>query len=219
MALQLVSFDICPFVQRSSIALQHLGVDHDIEYIDLANKPDWFLAISPRGKVPLLRTDEGVLFESMAILEYLDETVGKNSLLPESAFDRARSRAWVSTLSDLYGPSYVLSICDDEVKARGTAETLHKGLAVIEGETPADGWFMGGFSQVDCVAAPLLQRLLWIDEEAPQLGLFEGLPKVRAYAERLVKHPAVVASTVPDVRDRVMAYSSMRDAWFLSATA
>src|SRR5512143_528618 len=50
----LVSFKLCPFVQRSVIMLKEKHVDFDITYIDLDNPPDWFKAISPFGKVPLL---------------------------------------------------------------------------------------------------------------------------------------------------------------------
>ena len=45
MALKLVSFKACPFVQRVAITLQYKGIDYDIEYIDLGSPPEWFLAI------------------------------------------------------------------------------------------------------------------------------------------------------------------------------
>ena len=71
---KLVSFKTCPWVQRAAIALREKNIDYDIEYIDRNNRPDWFLAISPHSKVPVLRVggDES-LFESCAIAEYLDE--------------------------------------------------------------------------------------------------------------------------------------------------
>ena len=50
MTLKLVSFKACPFVQRVAITLQYKGIDYDIEYIDLADPPEWFLAISPLKK-------------------------------------------------------------------------------------------------------------------------------------------------------------------------
>ena len=49
--IELISFKLCPFVQRSVITLLKKGVEFKITYVDLANKPDWFLAISPLGKV------------------------------------------------------------------------------------------------------------------------------------------------------------------------
>lgn len=68
--VKLVSFTTCPFVQRATLILLEKDVSFETEHISLANKPPWFLALSPRGKVPLLLVDGGVaLFESQAICE------------------------------------------------------------------------------------------------------------------------------------------------------
>lgn len=58
--IELVSFKICPFVQRSVIALNEKNIDYKITYIDLASPPDWFNEISPLGKVPVLKVDDAV---------------------------------------------------------------------------------------------------------------------------------------------------------------
>ena len=76
MPLQLISFKTCPFVQRAVITLKHKNIDFDITYIDLAEPPDWFLELSPLQKVPVLKVDDEVLFESAVINEYLDEITG-----------------------------------------------------------------------------------------------------------------------------------------------
>src|SRR5438270_2942739 len=75
--LTLISHDLCPYVQRAVIALTEKGVPFDRIYVGLANKPDWFRAISPLGKVPLLKVGDAVIFESAVILEYLEETQPK----------------------------------------------------------------------------------------------------------------------------------------------
>ena len=85
--LVLVSHALCPYVQRAAIALAEKGVPFERRTVDLADKPDWFRAISPLGKVPLLivRGDdasETVLFESAVICEYLEETVPGVKLHP-----------------------------------------------------------------------------------------------------------------------------------------
>ncbi|MGY4160696.1 glutathione S-transferase [Bradyrhizobium sp. USDA 4461] len=78
-ALKLISHKLCPYVQRAVIALHEKGVPFERIDIDLANKPDWFLKISPLGKVPVLVVtgDDGkevALFESNVICEYIEET-------------------------------------------------------------------------------------------------------------------------------------------------
>lgn len=55
--LTLISFPLCPFVQRAIIALNEKGAEFDVVYIDLANKPDWFQKVSPFGKVPVLKVE------------------------------------------------------------------------------------------------------------------------------------------------------------------
>ena len=74
MKFKLCSFKTCPWVHRAAIVLQEKDIEYDIEYIDRDNRPEWFLAISPHSKVPvLIVNNEIALFESNAIAEYLDE--------------------------------------------------------------------------------------------------------------------------------------------------
>src|SRR5262245_8727643 len=90
----LVSFKTCPWVQRSAIVLREKQTEFELRHIDRDNRPDWFLAISPHKKVPVLSIDEKMsLFESSAINEYLDETIAPR-LHPEDPVLRAINRAW-----------------------------------------------------------------------------------------------------------------------------
>jgi glutathione S-transferase len=100
--MKIVSFKICPFVQRVIGVLELKGVDYEVEYISLADKPDWFLKVSPHGQVPILMTDEGVLFESEPIAEYIDEIYDDTNLHPKDPFLKAQNRAWVSLASRNY---------------------------------------------------------------------------------------------------------------------
>jgi glutathione S-transferase len=92
-------------VQRAAIVLQAKQIPYDITYIDRNKRPDWFLAVSPHSKVPvLLIDDKEALFESNAIAEYLDETAAPR-LHPEDALARARNRAWTD-----YVPTFASAI-------------------------------------------------------------------------------------------------------------
>src|SRR6266550_7791789 len=109
--LTLISHKLCPYVQRAVIALNEKGIPFERIDIDLANKPDWFLKISPLGKVPVLlvRTDDGeaALFESNVICEYIEETQAGSKLHPHDALERAQQRAWMefgsTILSEVWG--------------------------------------------------------------------------------------------------------------------
>src|ERR1700704_4127814 len=104
--LQLISHKLCPYVQRAVIALTEKGVAFERIDIDLANKPDWFLAISPLGKTPVLQVGDSTIFESAVILEYLEETQAK-PLHPADPLVRAEHRGWIefgsAVLNDIAG--------------------------------------------------------------------------------------------------------------------
>src|SRR5437868_6290220 len=90
----LVSFETCPWVQRAAIVLREKNTPFEFRHIPRDNRPDWFLAISPHKKVPVVRIDDKIsLVESNAIAEYLDETVAPR-LHPEDPVARAVNRAW-----------------------------------------------------------------------------------------------------------------------------
>ena len=94
----LCSFKTCPWVQRAAIVLQAKQIAYDITHIDRNQRPDWFAAVSPHGKVPVLVIDgKDALFESNAIVEYLDEILPPR-LHPEDPILRARNRAWTDFL-------------------------------------------------------------------------------------------------------------------------
>ena len=73
--LQLISHRLCPYVQRAAIMLAEKEQPCVRIDIDLARKPDWFMAISPLGKTPVLLVDDQPIFESAVICEYLDDTL------------------------------------------------------------------------------------------------------------------------------------------------
>src|SRR3982751_1822215 len=104
--LTLISHKLCPYVQRAVIALTEKGVPFERIDIDLANKPDWFLKVSPLGKTPVLLVGDHAIFESAVILEYLEETQPK-PLHPADALRRAEHRAYIeygsAVLNDIAG--------------------------------------------------------------------------------------------------------------------
>ena len=117
---KLISFALCPYVQRALIVLKEKNVPFERVDIDLANKPDWFLKLSPLGKVPVLQSGDNVLFESQVIAEYLDE-VTDGSLHPSDPIEKAVHRAWIEfasqTLNAIWG-FYVSENEEDFLKAR-----------------------------------------------------------------------------------------------------
>lgn len=196
----LCSFVTCPWVQRAAIVLQEKKVAYDINYIDPDNRPDWFRAISPHAKVPVLQIDgKTALFESNAIAEYLDETTAPK-LHPEDPIARARNRAWtdyVTTFaSTVTGALYADSEEDFNAKAAKIPAVFAKmdEALALRGN---DGPFFNGpkLSLVDAAYAPFLQRYTFMNRLKP-LGIIEKYPRLAAWRDALLSAPAVKASTV-----------------------
>ncbi len=209
---ELISFKLCPYVHRSVIMLREKGVEFDTTYVDLGNKPAWFLALSPLGKVPVLRVGDVVLFESAIINEYLDE-VHPPALHPRDPVRRAHNRAWIEFGDELLKSRYGLMTAVDKEGFDAKRDKVMRGLARVEAQLSAGPFFNGAdFSLVDAAYAPLLIRLA-VMEEVAGLGLFEDAPRVKAWHQALMENPAVKASLFPGFMDEMAAYIRRRDGY------
>lgn len=189
----LVSFKTCPWVQRAAIVLREKGVPFAFKHIERDNRPDWFLAISPHKKVPVLRIDDRVsLFESNAICEYLDETIAPR-LHPADPVERALNRAWTDYLpifaADVTGCAYAKSREDFDhalTKVDAPFRKLEQALS-----RRSEGPYFNGpdFSLVDAAYAPFLQRYAFIDHIRP-IGALERFPAVSKWSAALLERPS-----------------------------
>jgi glutathione S-transferase len=206
-SFRLISFELCPYVQRSVVTLREKQVAFEIEYIDLRNKPDWFVALSPLGKVPVLEVtrDDGskvVLFESVVINEYLDE-ITEGSMLPADPLDRARARAWIEFGNAVLLDTFAVTTVKDEEALAAILVKLGKKLDRLEQELTTGPFFLGAeMSLVDAAFLPALQRLFWSNDIHPALGVFADRPRVARWWSALAEQDSVRGSAVDDIRDR-----------------
>jgi glutathione S-transferase len=194
---RLISFKLCPFVQRSVIVLKEKKIPFEIEYIDLANKPDWFLKISPTGKVPVLEVEGRVLFESAVIMEYLDE-VNPPSLHPTDAFEKAQDRAWIEFSSGLLVLQYQLSHTKSAEDFAAKLAALRAGLARFDSEFRGPYWRGENFSLVDAAIAPLFTRIGYTEDSLPEKVL-TGMPRMTDYMHTLEQRESILHSVLPEV--------------------
>ena len=200
MKLHLISFRTCPFVQRAVITLKHKQIDYDITYIDLADPPDWFLEMSPLKKVPVLKVDDEVLFESAVINEYLDEITG-GELQPADPLARAKNRAWIEFASTALGNLYMMKMSKDEENYTRYRDQLVDLLLRVERHLGDGPWFHGEqFTLADTAFAPLFRQDCVADN---QLSVIypKRMPKVAAWASRLLALPEVRDSVVEEFED------------------
>lgn len=208
--LELISHHLCPYVQRAAIVLAEKGIPFRRTMIDLAAKPDWFVAISPLGKVPLLRSGAGVLFESAAIVDYLDE-VYVPALHPANPFARAQHRGWIAVASATLDAIGGLYNAPEASAFDARVADLEARFLTVEAAL-GDGPFFAGvaFSMVDAAFAPIF-RYFDVLEHHLALGVFAGKPKVARWRKALAARPSVRAAVDADYPQRLDAFFRARN--------
>ena len=207
--LTLISHHLCPYVQRAVIALKEKGVEFERLDIDLSDKPEWFLAISPLGKTPVLRVGQTAIFESAVILEYLEETQD-NPLHPADALRRAEHRAWIefgsATLNDIAGFYGAV----DEPAFLAKASALQQKFNRVEQRLSQAPYFDGDkFSLVDAVFGPIFRYFDVFD----RIGDFEILssrPKTARWRNALAARPSIRTAVASDYDQRLWRFLKAR---------
>lgn len=210
-SLTLVSHHLCPYVQRAAIALNEKGVAYERVTIDLADKPEWFTAISPLGKVPLLKIaqsgrGDAVLFESAVICEFIEETQAGTALHPADPIERAHHRAWIEVGSSILSDIYALETTADPAHFTRAQQALTTKFARLEGVLGAGPYFAGEhFSLVDAAFAPAF-RYFEVFDEIADLGVLADQPKVAAWRSALAIRPSVREAVAADYSTRLWRF-------------
>ncbi|GAB4511176.1 MAG: glutathione S-transferase family protein [Roseibium sp.] len=213
-SLTLISHALCPYVQRAAIVLAEKNAPYDRITIDLGNKPEWFETASPLGKVPLLRLEDGrYLFESAAIVEYLDET-RTPKLHPGDPRERARHRSYVEFASQTLNGIGALYSAADDTGFAAAANALKARFRHLDGcIDPAGPFFAGSaFSLVDAAFAPAF-RYFDVFETFVATDLFAGLDRVGAWRRHLALRQSVRHAVHDDYPDLLKAFLHRRNSW------
>jgi len=197
--LTLVSHALCPYVQRAAIMLAEKALPFERREVDLANKPGWFMSVSPLGKTPVLLVDGEAIFESAVICEYLDEAFAPR-LHPAEALERARHRSWVEFGSSVLNAIAAFYNAPDEQALQACAAVLRSRFERIEATLAEGPYFAGSrFCIVDAVFAPVFRYFDCIDR-IDDFGFWPGLPKLLAWRTALAERPSVASAVAPDYR-------------------
>src|SRR5947209_18756950 len=210
--LKLISHRLCPYVQRAVIALTEKGVSFQRVDIDLANKPDWFLAISPLGKTPVLQVGDTAIFESAVILEYLEETQPK-PLHPADPLTRAEHRGWIEFGSTVLGDIAGFYAAPDQATFTARALQLEQRFARLETRVAASPWFARGeFSLVDAVFGPVF-RYFDVFDAIADFGILAGKPKLARWRKALATRPSVRAAVAADYPALLRDFLGRQNSW------
>lgn len=218
MTLKLISHRLCPYVQRVAIALLEKGVAFERIDIDLARKPDWFVAISPLGKTPVLQVGDRAIFESAVILEYIEETQPK-PLHPGDALTRADHRAWIEFGSTVLADIAGLYSVSDRAAFDARISQLGQRFARLEARLVAAPWFDGAtFSLVDAVFGPVF-RYFDVFDDIADFGILAEKPKLAQWRASLAQRPSVRAAVSPDYPALLREFLARRSSWLAQLQA
>jgi glutathione S-transferase len=208
--LTLISHHLCPYVQRAAIALAEKGVPFERVYVDLADKPDWFKALSPLGKTPVLLVGDEAIFESAVILEYLEDTQ-PNPLHPRDPLARAGHRALIEYGSAVLSDIWAFYTAPDAESFEDKRRRLRDRFAWLEERAVAAPWFDGAaFSLVDAVFGPVF-RYFDVFDRIADFGIISGMPKLTRWRATLAARPSVRDAVTPDYEARLWAFLEARD--------
>lgn len=209
--LTLISHHLCPYVQRAAIALSENDVPFQRRNIDLANKPDWFLKLSPLGKVPILVVDDdAVLFESSVIAQYIAETTG-GSLLSADLLEKFGQLAWMEFASQVIAGIGRLYNADSQSALDHVRANLRSKFKRVEQVLGAGPWFANDqFTLVDAAFAPAF-RYFDILDDLTEFDLFAETPKVDRWRKALLERPTIKGAVSEDYPDRLLKFLANRN--------
>ena len=177
------------------------NVEFEVTYISKEAKPDWFLEVSPHGKVPVLKVNNDALFESNAISEFLDEVV-EPQLAPKDPIERARNRAWTDFTGGWAGALNRVSYAKTREEHASAVDALPITLTKIEnalGQRKNNGPYFNDdkLCLVDAAYAPFLMRFNIVENINPT-GILKDFPRIKAWSDALLVNEAVVGSVSED---------------------
>ena len=209
------------FAQRTEIALFEAKAQYTNCDIDFENKPDWFANVNPAGKVPAITyggppvspdqpsPESAKIAESVIILEFLADLYPSSGLLPCDPVKRAQARFFIDAIHTKFGPTF-------SGWSRGNVSGLADGIKALQALLPNEGegaYAIGDdFTIADAAFAPAWARLRLVVDKGPALGLTAEhtnatkdllespeLAKFKAYADRVLERPSVIASWHEDL--------------------
>jgi glutathione S-transferase len=196
-----------PFAWRVWLALEHKQIPYELKLLSFdrgdTRTPD-YLAINPRGRVPAIVHDGFKLWESLAILEYLEESFPQKPLLARDPKTRATTRRLMTEadgdLQAALRPLYEATLFAREPVAPAALAEIQGAVLEqvqrLEAELSGD-YFTGTLSLADFSLFPHLRLLRRVEERQPGKGIGDRLPaKLAAWMKRIEALP-YYAKTIP----------------------
>jgi glutathione S-transferase len=212
--LKLITSPFSPYGHRIESLLIEKNINYSTEFVDLSNKPQWFCDIAPLGKVPVLLVDDRPLFESLAILEFIEATFTDNVLHPKNQFVLAQHRAWMEFSNTILAIVFAIVFAKDLSTIEHKKLELIDKLNILSKQIKYQPYFNGEFfSILDIAMASAFQPLLYLNETF-KLNVFANIDNIWQYAQNVVARPSF-AKAIPDNYNDIFANFLQRKQSFL----
>ncbi|XP_010920727.1 probable glutathione S-transferase DHAR1, cytosolic isoform X1 [Elaeis guineensis] len=175
----------CPFSQRVLLTLEEKKVPHEKKLINVENKPDWFLTISPEGKVPVFKCDDDKWVpDSDVITQIIEEKYPNPSFVTPQEFSSVGSKIF---------PSFVKFLKSKDPND-GSEQALLDELRALDEHLKAHGPYVNGenISAVDLSLAPKLFHLEIVLDHFKGWKIPENLTYVHAYMKLLFNRESFI---------------------------
>jgi glutathione S-transferase len=179
------------------MVLHEKQIDFDVHEVDLRNKSEEFLSVSPYGKVPVIVVNGTSLYESNVVNEYLDEVYETTQLMPKDPVQRALARSWMAFADEYFFPTIFRARIGPErgfpeEQIQEAKEKLGEVLRRLEHQLEGGKYLIGEYTLADIAHAANFHRLRELDErgEVP----LKKYPNVMAWIERVESRESYKAS-------------------------
>jgi glutathione S-transferase len=200
--ITLFGFPASSFVHIVRLVLTHKEVPYTFDDLEPDMGSPKHLALHPFDRVPILQHGEFVLYETSAIVAYLEELFPRPALQPAQPRDRALMNQWISSVNSYYYPYMIyhvghernvfprLGIPSDEKVVAHALPKIEVGLQVVESQlSHGQGFLLGG--EVTLADYYLLPSTFSFSRSDEGKAMYRNYPVFSAWRERMETLPIV----------------------------
>ncbi len=192
---------ISTYVRTVRMILEETNTAYELQDVDIFTaRTSEYLVLNPFGKVPTLKVDDQILYETSAIVEYLDAVVADHAFIPQDPMGQAHMRQIMSIVdSYLYGPSIseitiqrLIVPCQggqsDETAIQNAVPKVKTALAAIEAISNCDPFLLG---HTITLADFYLMPVIFYLSQTPEMALVTAqTPKLKIWWDSISQRPS-----------------------------
>lgn len=192
---------ISTYVRTVRMILEETNTSYELQGVDIfSDRTSEYLGLNPFGKVPTLKVDDQILYETSAIAEYLDATVADHAFTPKDPMAQAYMRQIMSIVdSYLYGPSIsVITIQrlivpsqggeSDETAIQTAVPKVTTALEAIESITSCNPFLLG--DMITLADFYLMPVMFYLSKTPEMNSVTAQTPKLKSWWESINQRPS-----------------------------